>query len=172
MRGILLTVVLTVVVTSAPALAPNVAAKEPDNAFISIKTLAFVVENAKDGDRGDENRKPMPDKVTPGTVVEYEITGKNDSEKTVIDLPTVGAVPEHTHYVEDSARLSVDGVIQYSYDGGETFSAPPVTRSETQKGGGKRRILVLPEDYTHVRFMVDQLGPGDEYVGTYRVRVE
>jgi len=135
------------------------------------------------------------DTVHPGDVVQYAITATNTAQTNAEGLALVGPVPVPTKLLpawyqsiigflagkvdapvfcvltqDDSdpqtILMSRNKLPEFSLDGGKTYSSPPVTyvvNGETKQA--------TPEMFTHIRWVIAALGPGDKVEISYRVVV-
>src|SRR6056297_2543627 len=108
-------------------------------AFVGVATaqaddIAFEVEILRvdlvRGEDGEPTERFVPvEEAIPGEIIEYRVTAVNEGDiiyrpgTVVVTLP----IGEGVRYVEDSATpTSERWVIEFSADGGQTFSEPPV----------------------------------------------
>jgi len=89
----------------------------------------------------------------PDAVVAYEHTLYNPTATLATDLVFTDIVPEHTTFVKDSAKCN-GCTLLYSVDG-EVFEK--ASELFTYQSGSLR--LAHPEEYRHVRWVIDKLEP-------------
>jgi len=109
--------------------------------------------------------------LKPGDVVRYVIVASNTGADAARNLTPVGQVPAGTAFQAGSVA-SKDGVrVEYSLDGGKTWSAAPTIKVHTAAGDAIKKAD--PATYTSVRW-VDQkpLGPKTSATFAYTVRVK
>jgi len=112
--------------------------------------------------------------VEPNELVEYQLTYVNKGDANINGLTVVGPVPTGTMYVSDTATADVDAELLVSIDGGKTFEAEPVIRTETKDNGEVVEVVIPPEQYTHLRWKAGSAitADGGTQFYTYRVRVK
>jgi len=130
---------------------------------------AYIV--SKD-EQGNEIVKRATE-ASPGDVMEYRLTFTNTSDSPVKGLKITDPVPVHTSFLADSARSEVQAEFLVSIDGGITFEETPVTRIETQADGTQKKVVIPPEQYTHLRWDAQDVldSDGEPHVYAYRVVV-
>lgn len=167
--GLLLAIAaLSLAVAAKGALAETPAPKDP----LNLKTTAFLVEiTTKDG-KQVEVLKPLPKGIFPGALIQYNISGVNESKADLKDIRTEGMIPAETHYVDKSAKCQGGGETLFSYDKGATWAKAPLTKTVTGPDGKKKTVTVPPEEYTGIRFVVKKLKAGASFTGIYRVQLK
>lgn len=109
--------------------------------------------------------------LLPGDVVQYRLRFTNVKDIRVRDVVIDDPVPEGLEYVDGSASANQQGVdIQYSIDGGRTYSNRP-TMQKVVDGKGVE-VPAPPESYTHIRWIVrDWIEPGSTLTASFRTRL-
>ena len=162
------------------------------SAQVEVHIASYLVQVDK---QTGEETLVASDTVYPGEVVQYVITATNTAQTKVEGLALVGPVPVPTKllplwyqgiidYLDGKGDAPVfckvipnSGDVQtvymtstrlpeFSLDGGKTYSSPPVTyvvNGETKQA--------TPEMFTHIRWIIAALGPGDKVEISYRVVV-
>lgn len=134
--------------------------------MLHLKSYRVVLEK----DEGKIVEKLLPaGEVSPGDVVEWILTAKNVSEAVLENVILTIPIPSNTFYLEGTAvplKMGEDQIIMplFSYDG-VNFSRPPLKRIVKIKTNGRittKVLLVPPKSYTHVRWIVPKLDPGQE----------
>lgn len=104
--------------------------------------------------------------VKPGDVVEWRLEVENTEDRPLRQVALSIPIPKEYAYLEGSALpLSLGGrqiLPQFSYDGGKTYGFPPLKRRVRTLQNGReveREVEVKPEEYTHVRWLLPELGP-------------
>lgn len=135
-----------IALAGSPALAQGIAPK------------AFVVsaENLMAGDSrhtAAASRGHDPKELMPGDVVRYRLTFTNVTSGPVRNVVFDNPLPEGLRYQGGTATVDRPQVsIQYSINGGTTYSAQPMIEVEVE---GKRVQRPAPPDmYTHIRWSV------------------
>lgn len=145
--------------TTASALAkPNV----------KLQLSGVLVTTSADG---HEVTTPL-DKVTPrkGETYRYTIVAENAGDEPAVHLVAQDKIPNGTSFVADSASKLPGVAVDYSIDGGKTWSAQPMVTVQTPKGLQRR-----PADasaYTTIRFIASKVAPRSALTFTYEVRVK
>lgn len=92
--------------------------------------------------------------VRPGDVVRYRLTFTNVAGRQVRGVTLANPLPGSMAFVAGSATATrQDARVEYSIDGGNTFSAQPMV--DVVVDGRTERRPAAPEQYTHVRWTVD-----------------
>ncbi len=138
----------------------------------SYKVLKFT------NDEGEVVEKTVPAaEVAPGDVLLWVLTAKNTSGKTLKQVALTIPIPPRTVYIAGSAHpLKLGEVViepLFSYDGVH-FSRPPLKKRIRVKEGDRfveKEVVVPPEAYTHVRWLVPRLEPGVKVQVSLRTRV-
>ena len=135
------------IVAGVPAMAQGTAAP---------KALVITAENLMAGDaqhkaaasRGRDSKELMP-----GDVVRYRLTFTNVTPHAVKSVVFDNPLPAGLRYQAGTASSDRQQVvIQYSIDGGKSYSAEPMIEAEVD---GKRVQRPAPADmYTHIRWSV------------------
>lgn len=133
--------------------------------------LVVAAENrtaAEEAERG----APRPDEaVRVGDLIRYTLTFKNPSDGPVSSVVLHNSFPAGMSFVEGSAVASrSDMRVEYSADGGESFSVQPVI--EVVEGGERTVRPATPDEYTDVRWVVEgSIQPGAEVSASYELQV-
>lgn len=110
----------------------------------------------------------------PGELMEYRLTFVNSGESAVSGLNIVDPIPANTTFVSDSANSNAVALFEVSIDGGRTFESEPVVRIETQADGSQKEVVISSDQYTHVRWAVEEqlAAEGGTHEYGYRVIVD
>lgn len=91
--------------------------------------------------------------VLPGDVLRYTLAFTNSTDKPVRNVELRDPIPAGVRFVAGSARASRPDVrLEFSADGGRTWSAAPVEAGMVDGKPVSRTIA--PDRYTHVRWLV------------------
>jgi len=140
--------------------------------LVSYKVLKLTNE------RGEVVEKTVPAaEVAPGDVLLWVLTAENASGKVLKRVALTIPIPPHTAYLAGSARpleLGED-VIEplFSYDGVH-FARPPLKKRVKVREGDRvveKEVVVPPEAYTHVRWLVPELRDGEKVRVSLRTQV-
>jgi len=109
--------------------------------------------------------------LKPGDVVRYMIVASNAGADPARNLVPVGQVPAGTAFQAGSVT-SKDGTrIEYSLDGGKTWSAAPTVKVHTPTGDVVKKAD--PATYTSVRWVGEKpLAPKTSATFAYAVKVK
>ena len=123
-------------------------------------------------DTGKEVAKlmPLPEVVEKGDIIQYDIYGKNISEKTLKGIKSGGKIPVGTLFIQKSARCDVENTVSFSIDKGKTFATEPI-KEIIKIDGQKEETIVSYERYTDIRFTIKKLEPGQKFKGSFGVTV-
>ena len=111
--------------------------------------------------------------VQPGDVLRYAVMANNKGNAPAQDLAIVQPIPRGTVYVLNSAAAADEGsiVLNYSIDGGKTYSANPMITVKMANG----QVMEIPapaEAYSHIQVKFNrQLAKGEVARATYQVAV-
>jgi uncharacterized repeat protein (TIGR01451 family) len=142
-----LTMLVLTVAAVLPASAQAVAAAAPTSLSITALNRTAVAEAELGAARPD-------DKARPGDVIAYTLTFTNNAGMRVRGVTFTNPIPDGLSYVANSAKGSRDDIrMEYSADGGETYSARPMEQVVVE--GRTVTRPVDPARYTHVRWSVD-----------------
>ncbi len=119
--------------------------------------------------------------VAPGDVLEWVLTAKNRSDQALKEVALTVPIPPHTAYLPGSVRpLALkrdERVVKvapvFSYDGVH-FAPPPLKKKIFVRENGRlveKEVVVPPSAYTHVRWLVPELLPGETVQVRLRTRV-
>jgi len=150
---------------------------------LAASPLRLVLESYKVIQAKDENGKLVERlipaaEVRPGDILEWVLEAENIGEVALENVALTIPIPPNTTYIEGSAKplkWSDDVVVEplFSYDGVH-FSRPPLKREVKVKEGDRvvtKVVIVPPEEYTHVRWVVPRLEPGQKVRVSLRTKV-
>jgi len=124
---------------------------------------------------GQVDWKPLGSDASlrPGETIRYVVTASNISDRTIKKLVVTQPIPKNSVYVLNSATLpNIEGAkLDYSIDGGKTYSESPTIRVKLENG----EIATRPAPasmYTNVRWNFGDSFPAKTVVNaTYQVRI-
>ncbi|GHG02117.1 hypothetical protein GCM10017783_12950 [Deinococcus piscis] len=162
----------------APALAQKTASapatQQTQQSPVQLVLNDFLVTSVRGADgKTTERLNPDASRVRPGDVIHYDLAARNVSRAPLGNVRPSLPVPAGTVFVASSGGTG-NVVTEYSFDGGKTFGKAPLFRSVTVTENGKavtRRVQVQPSEYTHVRWNLGTLAPGQTHKMALRVRV-
>lgn len=152
---------------AAPAPAPG--ASSPSVRFVITQTL--VRPAAQEG--GADRYLPSPASVVPGDLLREEVAVTNVGAAVLRGVLVAVPVPGGTAYVGRATPAASGWTLQFSEDRGRTYAARPTHTVSTVDNGRtvQRKVAAPPETYTHVRWTVAALRPGETLKFSFRVRV-
>jgi uncharacterized repeat protein (TIGR01451 family) len=129
---------------------------------------ALVERDAK----GAERLTPLANAVLkPGDLVRYDVVATNSGNDSAEHLIPAARVPAGTTYEAGSASLAAAARIEFSLDGGKTWSSKPVVPVKTSSGIVEKAAPVA--SYTALRWVDDAtLAPNRSVAYSYEVRVK
>jgi len=135
------------------------------------QALVVTAQNRTAAAEQTAGRKRSDDRARPGDVLRYRLTFTNVTPGAVRGVTLANPLPAGVRFVGGSARTERgDARVEYSADGGRTFSAQPM--EEAVVDGRAVTRPVPAERYTHVRWTVGgALAPGATVVAEYDARV-
>jgi uncharacterized repeat protein (TIGR01451 family) len=158
---------LAAAIGASPVLAGTAAAQAAGQGCIELKTTAELTQNYVD-DGGKPATRLVPiTKVVPGDQVVWTIVASNVCAKPAGDVAITNAVPEHMHYLGDTA-FGPGAAIEFSLDG-KSFAAPQALTVATPDGGKR---TARADEYSHIRWVLGHaMGPSETLMVRYRAVV-
>jgi uncharacterized repeat protein (TIGR01451 family) len=150
------------------ALGTTIASARPN---ISLKLQAALVQH---DDKGVEKLVPVTSEtgLKPGDVVRYAIVANNSGPDAATRLVPQGKVPVGTAYDAGSASASNSFRIEFSLDGGKTWSVKPTVKVRTAAGTTVEKSAD-PSLFTTLRWIDDKpLLPKTSESYSYEVRIK
>ncbi|XOV89367.1 MAG: hypothetical protein ACFHX7_05620 [Pseudomonadota bacterium] len=138
-------------------LTPSVAMADP-NIQLDMNVLKEVVveENGQEVTRWVE-----AEEIEPGQKLRYTVRYVNMGDEPATEVRIENPIPDLTVYLSDSAS-GTGSTIVFSADGGQTYSPPEeVTYEVTVFGGGTDRRKASPERFTNIRWLIEEIPPGE-----------
>ena len=122
--------------------------------------------------KGVEKFTPVSSsELKPGETVRYDIVATNEGTDPASKLMPVGKIPAGTAYEAGSATASNALRVEFSIDGGKTWSKSPTVKVVTQSGTIEKKAD--PATYTSVRWIAEKpLAPKASVSYHYEVRVK
>lgn len=151
----------------AGLLLPSMALAAPDvSVEITAEKVVFVEKNGKQV----ESLVAAQD-VLPGDVLVYTLSYVNKGNKDALNIELVDPIPESTVFIADSA-FGPGASVLFSIDQGKTFKKPSLLSYEVDVAGKKVKRSASPEEYTHIRWIVEKVAPNKSGVAGFRARVK
>lgn len=109
--------------------------------------------------------------VKPGELIRYQVELANTGDDEAQKPSALGRIPAGTLFVLDSATSGPDLMVEYSIDGGNTFSQQPTIVVEGEDGR-KKSVPAPATLYTTIRWTWnDPISSGDTTSVYYQVQV-
>lgn len=107
----------------------------------------------------------------PGELIRYQVELANIGDDEAQRPSALGRIPAGTLFVLESATSGPDLLVEYSIDGGNTFSQQPTIVVEDEDGN-KRTVPAPASLYTTIRWTWnDPIASGDSTSVFYQVQV-
>jgi uncharacterized repeat protein (TIGR01451 family) len=156
--------------TSDPAIAQTDKQEAPVQLKLAAERQSIIAAAS-----GRVDWKPLPNNASlrPGETIRYVVTASNISDRTIKKLVVKQPIPKGSVYVLGSATLpKVEGAtLDYSIDGGKTYSEKPTIRVKLENG----EVVTRPAPdnmYTNVRWRFGDNFPAQTVAyATYQVRI-
>ncbi len=158
---------LMIDVLLAAALTASAAVADPQ-IQLDMKAYKTVVEIVE----GNEvTREVQAETIEPGQELTYRISYFNEGDESATQVVVNNPITAETLYVVDSAT-GPEGLIEFSADDGESFHLPgEVVYQARLFGGGVEERQATPERYTHIRWVIGEIAPGESGELTFKLRV-
>jgi uncharacterized repeat protein (TIGR01451 family) len=109
--------------------------------------------------------------IKPGELIRYQVELANTGDDEATKASALGRIPAGTLYVLESATAGPDLMVEYSIDGGDTYSRQPTIVVEDEHGS-KRTVPAPASLYTSIRWTwSDPIPSGDSASVFYQVQV-
>jgi len=136
---------------------------------VVLKLSGVLVERDQNG--VEKTTAVEKAQLKPGDVVRYVIVASNAGTDAARNLVPIGQVPAGTAFMAGSAASKEVPHVEYSLDGGKTWSAAPTVRVHTPAGDVVKKAD--PAAYTSLRWVDDKpLAPKGSATFVYTVRVK
>lgn len=138
------------------------------SAEVTLSNTVFEVVTITNKDGSQQDQWQQPDKILPGERIGYQIEVTNQGSEAAADIVIANPIPEHTVYVQGSAK-GLDAQIEFSVDNGNTYAIPAELFIE--KDG--KRVQAKASDYTQVRWTLNtSLAAGASTTVQYIVKIK
>lgn len=156
--------------TSDPAIAQTAKQESPVQLKLAAERQSIIATAS-----GRIEWKPLPENASlrPGENIRYVVTASNISDRQIKKLVVNQPIPKGSVYVLGSATLpKIEGAtVDYSIDGGKTYSDKPTIRVKLESG----EIVTRPAPdsmYTNVRWRFgDNFSAKTVAYASYQVRI-
>lgn len=155
-------------VAFALAISLAAAAAAKPRIVVAIQQSKEIVETT---DAGNKTRLVPATSASPGEVLEYVLSYKNEGDEAATNAVIEDPIPKGTTFLANTAT-GESAEITFSSDGGKTFAVPVKLTYEIKlPSGAVERRVATPAEYTNVRWTVKQIAPGARGQVSFRVRV-
>ena len=155
-------------VAFALAISLAAAAAAKPRIVVAIQQSKEIVETT---DAGKKTRLVAATSASPGEVLEYVLSYKNEGDEAATNAVIEDPIPKGTTFLANTAN-GENAEITFSSDGGKTFAVPvKLTYEMKLPSGAVERRVATPAEYTNVRWTVKQIAPGASGQVSFRVRV-
>lgn len=122
---------------------------------------------------GKQVKKRVPaENADPGQTVIFTVNYKNEGNEKAVNVKVDNPIPKDTVYIVGSG-IGKNSKMLFSIDGGKNYKAPSLlTYEETLPTGKKVKRQASPEQYTHVRWIIDEIPPGKSGKVGFQVRLK
>jgi uncharacterized repeat protein (TIGR01451 family) len=108
---------------------------------------------------------------TPGETIHYTILYRNKGDEDATKVVLSDPIPEGCLYVPGSATDI--GEVAFSIDGGKTYNKPALLTYEVKGANGAREKRVAsPEQYSHIRWVIERIPAGSNGKVSFQVIVK
>lgn len=157
----------TITLLAAALLLPAASWAKPQvQLTIGAEKEVTVTENGK----VIVKRVPATETV-PGETVIFTIHYENTGDETATNVVIKDPIHEETAYVPGSATET--GEVAFSIDGGKTYKNPSLLTYVVQNSDGtKEKRVATPEQYTHIRWQIPKIRPGEKGQVSFHVQIQ
>jgi len=138
---------------------------------VSIKTVAEkeIVETVK----GQPVKKRVPaQNADPGQNLIFTLNYENRGNEKALNVKIDNPIPTNTTYVVGSG-IGKNSKMLFSIDGGKTYKAPSLLKyTVTLSDGKKVEKQASPDQYTNVRWVINEIPPGGSGKVGFQVKVK
>lgn len=133
-------------------------------------SLVITVENLTATAEADTAAPRESGDARPGDVLRYRLEFTNGTDRALRDVVLSNPIPETIRLVGGTVRSSRDDAqVEYSADGGQTWSAEPM--EDVQVEGRRVRRPIPPDRFTNVRWTIPGwVQPRDTVTAEYDTR--
>ena len=138
---------------------------------VNIKTVAEkeIVETVN----GKPVKKRVPaDNADPGQNLIFTLNYENKGNEKAVNVKIDNPIPKGTAYVIGSG-IGKNSKMLFSIDGGKTYKAPSLLKyTVTLNDGKKIEKQASPDQYTNVRWVINEIPPGKSGKVGFQVKVK
>ena len=138
---------------------------------VSIDTVAEkeVIETIN----GKQVKKLVPAKsADPGQKIIFTLNYKNKGNEKAVKVKIDNPIPKDTKFVVGSG-IGKNSKMLFSIDGGKTYKSPSLLKyTVTLNDGKKVQKQASPDQYTNVRWVINEIPPGKSGKVGFQVQVK
>jgi uncharacterized repeat protein (TIGR01451 family) len=113
------------------------------------------------------------DAATPGEILRFTLMYANTGDEAATGVVLDNPIPTGAVYLTDSATADGADELLSSIDGGASFKQPDqLTATVTLENGRTETRVAAPEQYTHIRWLINRLPAGETGQVSYKALVE
>ena len=117
-------------------------------------------------------KKVVASKINPDDVIFYNLNYINSGNEAATSVVLDDPIPLGTVYLPGSA-FGDGAEITFSIDGGKSFKKPSLLTYEVKLANGKaEKRTASPEEYTHIRWVIDRIDAGAKGTVGFQVRIK
>ena len=160
-------VALMFAVATFAASAPELNAQQPQQGksglSMSFKNLTLTRDSAR-------ARRSKANEVAANDTLRFSLVFANNEGKELRNVTFENPMPAHLQLMGGTVTTSAPAKVEYSIDGGVTFSAQPMVN--VLENGRQIPKPATPESYTHIRWTIrDEIAPGARVTAQFDTRV-
>lgn len=134
---------------------------------ISAEKEITVNENGK-----DVIKRVAAEDADPQSILFYTLNYANSGDETAQNVAIVDPIPENTVYIAGSAT-GAGTEITFSIDNGKSYKKPSLLTYEVKNPDGTtEKNSASPEQYTHIRWLVESIPSGEKGEVSFQVTVK
>lgn len=147
---------------------PAVAVADPNiQLAMSVAKEKIVEENGLNVTRWIE-----AEDIEPGEKLRYTVTYANIGDEAATQVKIENPIPELTTYVDKTASGDRSNIV-FSADGGQNYNVrSEVTYEVAVFGGGSDRRIANADRFTNIRWLIEEVLPGDKGEVSFQVVVQ
>ena len=138
-----------------------------------LKGDMYVSRIVKEKGNGESkySREKNVERTRPGDILEYVIKYTNVSRHPLQEIEILGPIPKDTYLLADTPAARNAGEMRASLDGGKSYGIPPL-KKKIEKDGKVVEVEVPEKEWTHLKWVVKKLLPGEWAAVRYWVTVK
>ena len=117
-------------------------------------------------------KRVTTDNTDPESDLFYTLSYVNSGDESAKNVAVVNPIPENAIYVAGSAT-GAGAKITFSIDNGKSYKKPALLTYEiSNPDGSTKKLSASPEQYTHIRWVVDAIPAGANGEVRFKVTVK